>query len=410
MSIDPTIATRGVAEFSRQIERYGFLFREQQKHDEGVDAQIEIQDRGMGNGRLIGVQIKTGASYFKERSKDSFVHRFGKRHEHLWRTHSLPMILCLVDLDCEKIYWQHISDETVSQTGKDFKILVPIANIIDDLTTQNIARLATPVVASTDFSVHGPSDVSLATAKRFSANIILHTRSRPWSQSEIASVIRQVTRELKNNTYCRDANLKAQFGSKSADVIWLYVYTSEKDASIADWVCRSLWIDKRLDPSFRPLPLKGEHAGDDIRIEWNPKAGEIARIFENHRESKSEYLPRVNRSVAALSKIIDPIASLIGEFRSGHFDEATLREKLRPYLRTILEEEEINSGKGASPTDCSKLSVHFSALLDSLSNIEIILRDPPPRNRHALAFMLEQQIESAKEHLPLFIYESKQAR
>jgi hypothetical protein len=46
--------------------RIGWLFREQLTDDYGIDAQVEIADGHNALGALIGIQIKSGSSYFSE--------------------------------------------------------------------------------------------------------------------------------------------------------------------------------------------------------------------------------------------------------------------------------------------------------------------------------------------------------
>lgn len=410
MPVDRTIETRGVIEFSRQIERYGFLFREQNKHDEGIDAQIETTESGQGTGRLLGVQIKTGPSYFKERNETGFVFRFEERHKHLWTNHSLPVILCLVDLENERIFWQHICNNTVLKTGKHYKTIVPTDNLLDKNSSLEIVRLATPTVAHSEYDILGPFDKSHALAKRFHANVVLNPKTRNWNDIEIATVVRQVTREIRKDPYCRNVQVRSTFGEKSANVVWLFVYMRELDIDSANWKCRSLWIDENLDPSHAPSRLIGEHAGDGIIIDWNNPVSAISDLIESFKQTKSEYIPRITVSIGKLELVIEPIAKYVQDFRATNLDESALREHLKPYLSLISREEEDGFERSAAPNDCKRLSKHYYELLTSLSNIKVALSQNAERNRKALAFLLEQQIQSARTSLALCLYELNQSR
>lgn len=55
----------GVQAVGEQFVRVGYIFREQQTDDYGIDAQIEIVAGGLVTGKLIALQIKTGPSWFK---------------------------------------------------------------------------------------------------------------------------------------------------------------------------------------------------------------------------------------------------------------------------------------------------------------------------------------------------------
>jgi tetratricopeptide (TPR) repeat protein len=107
-------------------------FREQDTSDFGVDAQAETKRDGNPTGRLVGLQIKTGPSWFEEPGEGGWKFRPEKKHVSYWLNHSLPIYVLLVDLDTEAIYWQEISERTL-QTGPRGGIFVqvPEANVIE---------------------------------------------------------------------------------------------------------------------------------------------------------------------------------------------------------------------------------------------------------------------------------------
>ncbi|MDJ0412653.1 DUF4365 domain-containing protein [Rhodococcoides fascians] len=88
-----------------RIERtFKFAFREQQTSDYGIDAHVEIKRAAIATGRLVGLQIKGGDSYFKEENSDGWKYRPSKRHVSYWLEHSLPVFLLLADLTTDEIY------------------------------------------------------------------------------------------------------------------------------------------------------------------------------------------------------------------------------------------------------------------------------------------------------------------
>jgi Domain of unknown function (DUF4365) len=109
----------------------GMAFREQGTSDFGVDAQAEGKRDGYTTGRLVGLQIKTGPSWFREPHEGGWIFRPKKKHVSYWLNHSLPVYVLLVDLDTEAIYWQEISERTL-QTGPQGGVFVevPEANVI----------------------------------------------------------------------------------------------------------------------------------------------------------------------------------------------------------------------------------------------------------------------------------------
>ncbi len=110
-----------------RVTRNVGIFREQTTSDYGVDAQVEFKDSGVPTGHLVGLQIKTGPSYFDEPTPEGDGWRFRPLPKHVtyWVGHSLPMYILLVDLDEEAIYWQELSERTF-ETGPQGGLFVKV--------------------------------------------------------------------------------------------------------------------------------------------------------------------------------------------------------------------------------------------------------------------------------------------
>lgn len=106
---------------------FGWLYRKQPlETDYGIDAHIEIVDEGEATGQLIGVQVKTGPSWFKEEKDDGFVFRGDMEHYNYWTNHTLPVILVLCDYDKRECYWVEIKEENVQIiSDESWKVVVP---------------------------------------------------------------------------------------------------------------------------------------------------------------------------------------------------------------------------------------------------------------------------------------------
>ena len=109
----------------------GWIFREQPVSDFGVDAQAEIKEGNQATGRLIALQIKTGASYFKKRGKN-FVYYGSREHLDYWTNHSLPVFLILHHPEEKLTLWQKIDRDAVEETDDgNWLVEIPPANILD---------------------------------------------------------------------------------------------------------------------------------------------------------------------------------------------------------------------------------------------------------------------------------------
>ncbi|MCL6294353.1 DUF4365 domain-containing protein [Jejuia spongiicola] len=127
------------------VEDFEWIFREQPVNDFGIDAFVEITSRIhplvkniVPTGRLIGVQIKSGESFFSEEKDADFIYRGSKKHLSYWSSHSIPVILILYDKSTNSAYWQEISKSSVTLTKKAFKLSVPKSNL---LTTKFYEKL-----------------------------------------------------------------------------------------------------------------------------------------------------------------------------------------------------------------------------------------------------------------------------
>src|SRR5439155_1517079 len=89
-------------------------------------------------GLLIGAQVKTGDSYFKEPVVNESGVLTGwwfrdddREHIDSWLAHSLPHLIVLHDENTPKSYWAHVTHDAVISTGKGAKVFVPVENTID---------------------------------------------------------------------------------------------------------------------------------------------------------------------------------------------------------------------------------------------------------------------------------------
>ncbi|OEJ21925.1 hypothetical protein AR457_38995 [Streptomyces agglomeratus] len=144
--------------------RLGWLFREQETSDVGIDAHLEVVDgaslagktTGGATGRLLAVQIKSGDSQFTAVAEGGWWYPCDAAHVEYWTNHSLPVTLLLFHPSSERVYWQHINADTLVATGKNYKVFVPSHQEIDEANAEALGRPAklredtAPIQAATD--------------------------------------------------------------------------------------------------------------------------------------------------------------------------------------------------------------------------------------------------------------------
>lgn len=132
----------GVSIVSTKVHQdLGWVFRETPSSDFGVDAEIEVDVNQRATGRLLGVQIKSGPSQFREAEGDAWIYRLKDKHVSYWLHHSLPIVLLLVDIDQHRVYWQHIALKALTRTGIGWKTLIPKANVLDHTAVSVLLEL-----------------------------------------------------------------------------------------------------------------------------------------------------------------------------------------------------------------------------------------------------------------------------
>ncbi|MGW7304279.1 DUF4365 domain-containing protein [Streptomyces sp. NPDC054835] len=141
----------GVARASYLVTtRLGWLFREQETSDVGIDAHIEVVDgasltsktTGGATGRLLAVQVKSGESQFTAVGEGGWWYPCDAAHVEYWTNHSLPVALLLFHPSSERVYWQHINADTLVATGKNYKVFVPSHQEIDEANAKALGRPA----------------------------------------------------------------------------------------------------------------------------------------------------------------------------------------------------------------------------------------------------------------------------
>jgi hypothetical protein len=128
-------------------ENLGWIFREQPISDFGIDGFVEITKcdfilkDSIPTGRLIGVQIKSGKSFFKESTDEYFVYRGSKKHLIYWLNHSIPVIIVFYDKETNSAYWEEVNIATIFLTKKSFKINISKRNLLNHKAKPSLTNI-----------------------------------------------------------------------------------------------------------------------------------------------------------------------------------------------------------------------------------------------------------------------------
>lgn len=319
---------RGIALAMDAFSALSFAFRDQPVRDFGIDAQVELIENGEATGRLLGLQIKAGPSYFSEWSREGFVFRTDRKHIKYWIDHILPVLICLCDIETKEVYWQEINAETAISTGSGYKIVVPKNNKVDRDSSRALSKILTSAVAKSQYAVLAPTivaeeDVSFAGAKRYSIKAVLNDS---LSKAETASVVRQLTEDGKKNQFHRNQIVESMWGNSEAHVVWTFVYRSMSDFANDNYLCRSQWINPDLSEKFRPVRMNGEYVGNDVVLDWNPHYETMSRIFAENAVAKGPYLAQAVPLTTELKAHFEFIDSQLASLSKREMTEAQFLE------------------------------------------------------------------------------------
>ncbi len=134
----------GVYHCAKIAERNNWMFREQPINDIGIDAHIELTEPTGESKQLLALQIKSGASWFREKKEDYIIFRdINERQYNYWTMNSLPCIVVLYNPDDDMCIWQKLTPETIEKTnggtGKGFFVKIPLSQVfLNDLSNEEL--------------------------------------------------------------------------------------------------------------------------------------------------------------------------------------------------------------------------------------------------------------------------------
>lgn len=121
-------------------EELGWIFRPTASADVGIDGQIELVDGRGATGKLIGVQIKTGASYLRETARGLVYH--GRKNDlDYWAEYSLPVIIVFHVPNDRVTFWVNIDDSSITRTSDGWNVVIPEENIFDQRCKRELEEI-----------------------------------------------------------------------------------------------------------------------------------------------------------------------------------------------------------------------------------------------------------------------------
>ena len=155
---------------------FGWIFRPLAERDYGIDALVEVVENKQTRGELLALQIKSGMSWFNERNSEGIVFRSNIDHLDYWQNYSLPVLVLIHHPEEDKIYWQIVNSSTIEKLEKGWKLIIPNENRLEKSDINKIRSFCSYHISKKSYSLYKLDDLSLAVAKRYSAQILLNEK------------------------------------------------------------------------------------------------------------------------------------------------------------------------------------------------------------------------------------------
>lgn len=105
-------------------DELGWIFRKNNNEtDYGIDGYIDIvTEEGEVTGQSFAVQIKSGASFFKQKSKNGFIYRGESKHLNYYRNQQLPLLLIIYSSTDKKCLFGLFDQLAIEPSGSGWKL------------------------------------------------------------------------------------------------------------------------------------------------------------------------------------------------------------------------------------------------------------------------------------------------
>lgn len=125
-----------------------WIFRPTHLEDDfGLDGYFDIigTDDSV-TGKYLGVQIKTGNSYFTNETSIGWKYAGENKHLNYFLNSSFPILILLVNIELEKVFWVEFDINKTDKSSNGWSIIVPKENTFDISSKSAIQNLTGEVI------------------------------------------------------------------------------------------------------------------------------------------------------------------------------------------------------------------------------------------------------------------------
>lgn len=120
---------KGIAAVQTRVAELEQIWRETSTGDFGIDGHIEfIDENSEPTGLMVGVQVKSGQSYFAAETTETVSYSANEKHQKYWELYPVPVILILHHPGRKETFWVDARQEFRTGKVEGNKIRVPKCN------------------------------------------------------------------------------------------------------------------------------------------------------------------------------------------------------------------------------------------------------------------------------------------
>ena len=130
---------KGIAAVQAKLADLELIWRETSTGDFGIDGHIKFLDENSEpTGMMVGVQVKSGQSYFIGETDYTVSYTVNEKHQKYWEHYPVPVLLILHHPDRKETFWVDARQESRTDKVTGNKVVIPKSNSFIDATVQGL--------------------------------------------------------------------------------------------------------------------------------------------------------------------------------------------------------------------------------------------------------------------------------
>lgn len=134
---------KGIAAVQARLADLELIWRETSTGDFGIDGHIEfLNEKSEPTGMMVGVQVKSGQSYFIGETGYAVSYTANEKHQKYWEHYPVPVLLILHHPDRKDTFWVDARQEFRTGKASGNKIVIPKSNNFLAITVEDLFKNA----------------------------------------------------------------------------------------------------------------------------------------------------------------------------------------------------------------------------------------------------------------------------